>query len=72
MSAPNDRKDPKVQGEGDYKAARRYSKDIGDYVDENSDAEITRKAKDAERALDGSEGAELRKAEKEGESHKKG
>ena len=35
---------PKVQGEGDYDAARRYRRDVEEFVDENDTAELARAA----------------------------
>ncbi|HTU68550.1 MAG TPA: hypothetical protein VMF52_21605 [Steroidobacteraceae bacterium] len=59
---------PKVQGEGDYDAARRHRKRVEEYV-ENNDVE-----KAAVRAAPESaaEAAELEAAEAEGKSHAKG
>jgi hypothetical protein len=64
--APADQ--PKIQGEGDYDAARRFDADEKAFVEKNS-AAIPGLAKEAEDALDGPEGEELRKAEAEGKSH---
>lgn len=35
---------PKVQGEGDYDAARRYRRDVEEFVDENDTEELARAA----------------------------
>jgi hypothetical protein len=61
-------KDPKVQGEGDYEAARRHRKRVSEFI-ENNDVE-----KAAVRAAPESaaEAAELEDAEAEGKSHAKG
>jgi hypothetical protein len=61
-------KDPKVQGEGDYEAARRYRKRVGEFI-ENNDVE-----KVAVRAEPGSaqEADELEAAEAEGKERAKG
>jgi hypothetical protein len=56
-----------VQGEGDYKSARVYKKDIEGFI-QKKDSEIPNMAKDAEKAIDGPEGAELEKAEEKGKS----
>jgi hypothetical protein len=56
-----------VQGEGDYKSARVYKKDIEGFI-QKKDSEIPNLAKDAEKAIDGPEGAELEKAEEKGKS----
>lgn len=61
-------KDPKVQGEGDYEAARRHRKRVSEFI-ENNDVE-----KAAVRAAPESaaEAEELEDAEAEGKSHSKG
>jgi hypothetical protein len=56
-----------VQGEGDYKSARVYKRDIAGFI-EKKNADIPKMAKDAEKAVDGPEGAELKKAEEIGKS----
>jgi hypothetical protein len=35
---------PRVQGEGDYEAARRYRRDVEEFVEENDTAELARAA----------------------------
>jgi len=62
-----DRKN-KVQGEGDYESARRYRKDVEDFV---KNADIEQAARDAEPASE-SEAEELKRAEEIGKSHAKG
>lgn len=57
----------KVQGEGNYEAARDYDARVGKFVEKNK-AKIPDYAKDAEKALAGSEGKSLRKAEEKGKS----
>ena len=61
-------KDPKVQGEGDYEAARRHRKRVSEFI-ENNDVE-----KAAVRAAPQSaaEAEELEDAEAEGKSRAKG
>ena len=61
-------KDPKVQGEGDYEAARRHRKRVSEFI-ENNDVE-----KAAVRAAPESaaEAEELEDAEAEGKSRAKG
>ena len=49
-------------GEGDYAASRRFLKDEAGFVEKNR-ANIPAMGKDAEKALDGPEGAALRDAE---------
>jgi hypothetical protein len=56
-----------VQGEGNYDSARRHRKDVETFGREKGDR-IPEMAKDAERALEGTEGAELKKAEEKGKS----
>ena len=56
-----------VQGEGDYKSARVYKKDVEGFIQQKGE-DIPNLAKDAERALEGPEGAELEKAEEKGKS----
>jgi hypothetical protein len=57
----------KVEGEGSYEATRRFDKKEEKFVHDKK-AEIPGMAKDAEKALDGPEGEELRKAEEIGKS----
>lgn len=65
-AAPRARKE--VFGEGNYTASREFRKDEEGFVRANKDR-IPVLAKEAERALEGSEGVELRAAEAEGRSH---
>jgi len=60
-------KDENVQGEGDYKSARVYKRDVEGFI-QKKNAEIPKMAKDAEKAVDGPEGAELKRAEEKGKS----
>jgi hypothetical protein len=57
----------KVQGEGDYEGARDYDARAENFVKKNK-SKIPAYAKDAEKALEGPEGAKLRKAEEKGKS----
>ena len=52
----------KAIGEGDYAASRRFDKDEASFVKKNK-AGIPAMGKEAEKALDGPEGAALREAE---------
>lgn len=64
---------PKKQrpiGEGDYEASRSFLKDQSDFV-KSHESEISKMGKDAERAMEGSEGNDLRAAEEEAKSHSK-
>jgi hypothetical protein len=56
------RDDKDVHGEGNYSAARRFDALEGEFVEKNRQ-KIPGLGKDAEQALDGPEGDELRKAE---------
>jgi hypothetical protein len=58
----------KVQGEGDYDAARRYRKDVQDYVQSGQSDEAARGAKPDDPA----QAAEIEAAERTGKSHSKG
>lgn len=68
-SAAGSAKD-KVQGEGDYDAARRYDQRTEKFVADHK-SEISDMAEDAEEALEGPEGDELRKAEDIGKAKAK-
>jgi len=52
----------KIQGEGDYEAARRFREAEEKFVKEGP---VEQKAHEAEEALDGPEGPELERARKE-------
>jgi hypothetical protein len=56
------------KGEGNYKASKDYDERSERFVAEKGD-KVEDLARDAAKALDGSEGAELKQAEKEGRSH---
>lgn len=59
--------DRDVQGEGDYRSARVYKKDIENFMNCKG-GEIGDLAKKAEDALEGPEREELKKAEEKGKS----
>ena len=61
--------DSKVEGEGNYKAARDYNKGVAKSVAAGKSEE---QAKAAKQALDGKDGEELKRAEAEGKSHSHG
>jgi len=63
---PAAKADPALQGEGNYSATRRYNERLAEAIDEG---EISAGAEAARRALEGSEGEDLRRAE---QSAKKG
>jgi hypothetical protein len=54
--------DNKIQGEGDYAAARRFDADEREFIKKG---EVEKKAREAEQALDGPEAEELERARKE-------
>jgi hypothetical protein len=55
----------KLEGEGSYTAARNYDKNLRSFVAKGN---VEKLADDARSALQGSEGAELRQAERVGKS----
>ena len=55
----------KIQGEGNYDAARKFDKEERAFVESG---QVDKKAREAEQALDGPEGADLEKARKEAEA----
>ncbi len=59
MSDPKSDKAGQVQGEGDYIAARKFQKEEHDFA---ASGKVEAKAREAEKALDGPEGAELEAA----------
>lgn len=59
----------KNQGEGDKESARKYNKAASAFA---HSGKVEQAAKDAEKALEGSERDELLKAEQAGKSHAKG
>ena len=58
-------------GEGNYKASREYNKETTEFAQTHSEEEIAKTAREAAKALDGEEGADLEAAEAEGKSHAK-
>ena len=60
-----------VHGEGNYSASRRFDEAQKKFVKEH-ESEIPKKGKEAERALEGKEGHDLRAAEKKAKSHARG
>ena len=61
-------KDPKVQGEGDYEAARRHRKRVSEFVENNDVEKVAVRAAPESAA----EAEELEAAEAEGKKHAKG
>jgi len=52
----------KIQGEGNYDAARKFDKDERDFIKKGT---VEQKAREAEQALDGPEGEDLERARKD-------
>ena len=52
----------KIQGEGNYDAARKFDAEERAFIEKGG---VEKKAREAEEALDGPEGEELEKARKE-------
>ena len=74
MTEDTRRKDSKVEGtgvegEGSYSGAREYDRQVEKTV---KSGKVEKKARAAKRALEGAEGAELRRAEEEGKRHSHG
>jgi hypothetical protein len=61
-------KQQKNEGEGNRTAAKAYNKGVQDFV---KSGRVDKAAKDAERAVEGSEHDELEAAERKGKSHAK-
>ena len=57
------------QGEGDYRSARNYDEHVRRTV---AGGQVEKKAHEAEKALEGKEGDELRRAEEAGKRHSHG
>ena len=58
-------------GEGNYKASREYNKETTEFAQTHSEEDIAKTAREAAKALDGEEGADLAAAEAEGKAHAK-
>jgi hypothetical protein len=61
--------DRKLQGEGNYDAARQYDAETTAHAQDK--AKVKAEAEAAKQALDGPEGADLKAAEAEGKRHAK-
>lgn len=57
------------QGEGDYRSARAYDEHVRKTVE---GGQVEKKAREAEKAIEGKEGDALRRAEAEGKRHSHG
>jgi hypothetical protein len=62
---PEDKDNRRNEGEGSQTAARQYNETTKQFVEKE---DVEAKAEEAARALEGEEGAELRKAEEQGRS----
>lgn len=69
MTEDKSRTSQPVEGEGNYTAAREYDAGVEKTV---RSGKVEKKAKEAEKALEGSEGAALKRAEAEGKRHSHG
>lgn len=63
MAGSDTPKAGQVQGEGDYVSARRYQKAQHEFAKDKG--KVEKKAKQAESAIEGPEGAELERARRE-------
>ena len=57
------------QGEGDYRSARAYDEHVRKTIE---GGQVEKKAREAEKAVEGKEGDALRRAEAEGKRHSHG
>src|SRR5579871_6729135 len=64
------KKQKQAMGEGNYEASRKFLKDEAKFVKRHK-AEIPQMGKNAEAAMEGPQGGELRAAEQEAMSHSK-
>ena len=62
------KQDPRVQGEGDYRSARRHRRDLEEFVEQNDIEEL---ARDAAPRSDGKQ-REMLEAERKGRARAKG
>jgi len=63
--------DPRVQGEGDYRAARRHRRDLQEFVAEHDEDDIEELARDAAPRSE-AEQRDMLEAEREGRARAKG
>ena len=61
--------DEKIQGEGNYTAARQYDREQKRFAESGK---VEKAARDAAQAVQGPEGEHLREAERMGRGHAKG
>jgi hypothetical protein len=69
MTEDTRHKSPKVEGEGSYSGAREYDRGAEKTA---KSGKVTQKAKEAKRAVEGPDGADLARAEEEGKRHSYG
>lgn len=67
----NTKQDPRVQGEGDYRSARRYRRDVQEFVAEKDENDIEELARDAAPRSD-AEHRQMLEAEREGRERARG
>ena len=65
------KQDPRVQGEGDYRAARRHRRDVQEFVAEHDEDDIEELARDAAPRSQ-AEQRDMLEAEREGRARAKG
>jgi len=65
MKKDETKKTNELEGEGSYSATRRYNQHLGEAIDAD---DIDAAADEARRALEGPEGAELKRAEEQGKA----
>jgi len=63
--------DPRVQGEGDYRAARRHRRDVQEFVAEHDEDDIEELARDAAPRSE-AEQRDMLEAEREGRARARG
>ena len=67
----NTRQDPRVQGEGDYRSARRHRRDVQEFLAEHDEDDIEELARDAAPRSE-AEQRDMLEAEREGRARAKG
>ena len=65
------KRDPDVQGEGDYRAARRHRRDVQEFVAEHDEDDIEELARDAAPRSE-AEQRDMLEAEREGRARARG
>jgi hypothetical protein len=67
----NDKQDSRVQGEGDYRSARRYRRDVQEFVAGHHEEDIEELARDAAPRSE-AEQRDMLEAEREGRARARG